>query len=134
MLAADVLGFELSSSVGQRMADLLPRVLAGVIVLAGGVVLAMLLGALTHRLFATAGFRGSRLRGQVVTAVGIGLATLMALEQLGLAAQFVFALAITAVAGVALAIGLAFGLGSRDLARDVLIEYLRSLEDESRRG
>ncbi len=34
-----------------------------------------------------------------------------------------------AAAAVALALGLAFGLGCRDLARDFVIEYLRSLDE-----
>ena len=59
---------------------------------------------------------------------------LLALEQLGFAAQFVMAVGIVAVAALGLALGLAFGLGCRDLARDFVVEYLRSLEpDEPKR-
>jgi len=54
-----------------------------------------------------------------------------ALEQLGLAAQFIMALSVTAMAVAGLAAALAFGLGCRDLARDFVVEYLRSLEDET---
>jgi len=39
-------------------------------------------------------------------------------------------LAIVAVAAVGLALGLAFGLGCRELARDFVVEYLRSLDEE----
>lgn len=133
VLAADVLGAEMSHSVGVRLAELLPRVVAALIVLAAGVGLAMLLGGITRGLFANAGFRGSRLRGQIVTIVAIALAAMLALEQLGVAAQFIFGITLALVSGLALAVGLAFGLGARDLARDVLIEYLRSLDDEARR-
>jgi hypothetical protein len=133
VLAADVLGAEMSHSVGVRLAELMPRVVAALIVFAVGVGLAMLLGGITRGLFANAGFFGSRLRGQVVTAVSIALAAMLALEQLGVAAQFIFGITLALVSGLALAMGLAFGLGARDLARDFLIEYLRSLEGESRR-
>jgi hypothetical protein len=130
MLAADVLGFELTRAVADRLRDILPRVIAATIVLAVGVAIAMLMGGVTRSLFAGGGFRGSRWRGQVVTAVLTGFAVLLALEQLGLAAQFIIALGLTVVGGLALGAALAFGLGCRDLARDFIVEYLRSLHEE----
>ena len=131
MLAADVLGFDLSRSVTERLAELLPRVTAGTIVLIVGIALAMALGAGTRRLFDSAGFRGAELRGRMVTVTLSAFAVLLALEQLGLAAQFIVALAVTALASAGLALALAFGLGCRDLVRDFVVEMLRSLDDDS---
>ncbi len=130
LLALDVLGLNVTSGVGDRLVDTLPRVVTATIMLTAGLVLAWILGGVTHRLFEGAGLRGSRVRGQVVTAILSGFAVLLALEQLGFAAQFVMALGITAVAAVGIAVGLAFGLGCRDLARDFVIEYLRSLDED----
>ena len=130
MLALDTLGWGLSLSVGERLRDVLPRVVASALLLLVGVLFAMLLGGVARRFFAGAGLRGARLRGQIVAAVFTFFAVVLALEQLGLAAQFVMALGITAFAAVALALGLAFGLGCRDLARDFVVEYLRSLDEE----
>ena len=131
LAAGDVLGFDLTASVGDRLREVLPRVAAATIVLVIGIVVAMGMGAVTERVFETAGLRGSRLRGQVVTVVLGAFAVLMALEQLGLAAQFIMALGITAVGAVGLAAALAFGLGCRELARDFIVEYLRSSGDET---
>ena len=131
MLAADVLGFDLSRSVTERLAELLPRVTAATIVLIVGIALAMALGAGTRRLFESAGFRGAELRGRIVTVTLSAFAVLLALEQLGLAAQFIVALAVTALASAGLALALAFGLGCRDLVRDFVVEMLRSLDDET---
>ena len=58
---------------------------------------------------------------------------LVALDQLGFAAQFVMALGVVAVATAGLGLALAFGLGCRELARDFLVEYLRALEDSEPR-
>jgi hypothetical protein len=132
LLALDVVGLNMTSGVADRLVDALPRVVTATILLAIGLLIAWLLGAVTRRLFEGAGLRMSRLRGQVVTAILTAFAVLLALEQLGFAAQFVMALGVTVVAALGLAVGLAFGLGCRDLARDFVVEYLRSLDEEGR--
>ena len=129
LLALDWLGFDLGALVGARLRDVLPRILASAILLVVGVLVAMLLGTIVRRFFQGAGFAGARLRGQVVTAVFTVFSVLMALEQLGFAATFVMWVGIIAFAAAGLAIGLAFGLGCRDLARDFVVEYLRSIDE-----
>lgn len=130
VLAFDALGFELSASVSGRLQEVLPRVLASAVLLVAGVLAAMALGAITRRFFEGAGLRGGRLRGQIVSGVFTLFAALLALEQLGFAAQFVVAIGIVLVGAAGLAAALAFGLGCRDLARDFVVEYLRSLDGE----
>jgi hypothetical protein len=132
LLALDVVGLNMTSGVADRLVDALPRVVTATLLLAIGLLIAWLLGGVTRRLFEGAGLRMSRLRGQVVTAILTAFAVLLSLEQLGFAAQFVMALGVTVVAALGLAVGLAFGLGCRDLARDFVVEYLRSLDDEGR--
>jgi hypothetical protein len=129
ILGADALGLGLGTSVADRLRDVLPRVVAAAIELIGGIALAMGLGEFTRRLFTGAGARHGALRGQVVSGVLGGFAVLVALEQLGLAAEFIVSLAITATATLGLGLALAFGLGCRDLARDFVVEYLRSLDE-----
>lgn len=129
LLALDWLGFDLGALVGARLREVLPRIVASAILLVVGVLLAMLLGAIVRRFFQGAGFAGARFRGQIVTAVFTVFSVLMALEQLGFAAQFVMAVGIIAFAAGGLALGLAFGLGCRDLARDFVVEYLRSIDE-----
>lgn len=130
LLALDTLGFDLLTPVGDRLREVLPRVVVSGVLLVVGVLAAMLLGALTRRLFESGGLAGGKLRGRVVAAVLTGFAVLIALEQLGLAAQFVMGIGLLAVGATGLGLALAFGLGCRELARDFLVEYLRSLDDD----
>jgi hypothetical protein len=130
LLAIDTLGFELVASVSMRLRDVVPRVVAATVLLGVGMVAAMVLGALTRRSFEGAGVGGGSLRGQIVAAIVTGFAVLAAIEQLGFATQFVMGIGLIAVAALGLALGLAFGLGCRELARDFIVEYLRSLESE----
>ncbi len=134
LVAGDVAGLELSTSVAQRFAEVLPRVIAATVELVVGLALALFVGALTRRLFETTGVgAGARWRGQVVTFVLSGFAVLLSLEQLGLAAQLILAIGVAATGAIGLAIALAFGLGCRDLARDFVVEYLSSLEEPTER-
>jgi hypothetical protein len=64
-----------------------------------------------------------------VVALLIGFTVLIALEQLGLAAALIVSIAVTAVAATGLALALAFGMGCRDLARDLIVEYLRASDE-----
>ena len=130
ILACDVLGFELSTSLTQRLSEVLPRVLAATLLLVMGVTAAMLLGTVTERFFASAGLTGARLRGQIVTGLLTLFAVLLSLEQLGFAAQFAMAVGLILMGAAGVAVALAFGLGCRDLARDFVVEYLKSLDEE----
>ncbi len=126
----DRLGVPLGRSVAERLAAVLPRILAAGMLFAVGTVAAMLSGALARRFFESAGVRHARWIGRLVTGVLIGFSVLMAIEQLGFAAQFVMGLGWIAAACAGLGFALAFGLGARDVARDVLVEYLRTLDED----
>lgn len=130
LLAFDLLGYALAASVAERLGEVVPRIVTSALLFASGVLVALLVGGITRRFLESAEIRAAKFQGQVVTAVLTGFAALLALEQLGFAAQFVMALGIIAVAAAGLGLALAFGLGCRDLARDFLVEYLRSLDDE----
>jgi len=131
LLALEALGFRLASSVAQRLGEVLPRIVTSAVLFAVGAFIALLAGAITRRFLESGDIRAARFQGQLVTTVLTGFAALLALEQLGLAAQFVMALGVVAVAAAGLGLALAFGLGCRDLARDFLVEYLRSLDDDT---
>lgn len=130
LLAFDMLGFSLATSVAQRLGEVVPRIVTSAVLFAIGGLIALVAGKLTQRFLESADIRAAKLQGRVVTAILTGFAALLALEQLGFAAQFVMAIGIVVVASAGLGLALAFGLGCRELARDFLVEYLRSLDEE----
>jgi hypothetical protein len=132
VIAADLLGFHVTESLADRLGDLMPRVLAAGIVLILGSVTSIALGAMTRRFFETAGLAGGRFYGQAATVLISLFTALLALDQLGFAAQFVMAIGVVLAASIGIALAIAFGLGCRELARDVVVEYLRSLERDER--
>ncbi len=130
LLGLEVVGFDLAGSVGGRLGEVVPRIVTSALLFTFGMAVAVLLGSVTRRFLDSAGIRAARLQGQVVSAILTGFAALLALEQLGFAAQFVMAVGIVAAAAAGLGLALAFGLGCRDLARDFVVEYLRSLDEQ----
>jgi hypothetical protein len=129
ILALRVMGLDLVPSITARLQDVVPRVLTSALVLLGGIPIALAVARLLNALFPVS--RSSRLRYQAFVSVLAGIVILLALEQLGLAAQLVIAVGVTAVGAAGLALALAFGLGCRDLARDLIVEYLRASESDS---
>jgi hypothetical protein len=131
ILALRVTGLDLVPSITERLQDVVPRILTSILVLIAGIPIAMAGARLLNSLFPASVSRSGRLRYQAFVSVLIGIVALLALEQLGLAAQFVVAVGVTAVGATGLALALAFGLGCRDLARDLIVEYLRASESDT---
>jgi hypothetical protein len=133
LLAFRVVGIDLVPSIASRFEDVIPRVLTSALVLVLGIPLSLAASRVLNAILLPTGVRPGRFRSQAVVAVLVGFTILLALDQLGLAAQLVLAVGVTAVASAGLALALAVGLGCRDLARDMLIEYLRGEGSERER-
>jgi hypothetical protein len=129
----DLLGIAIAASVGQRLGEVVPRIITSAVLLAVGSLLALVIGTTMRRVLETAGVRAARILGQFLTITLISFSALLALDQLGFAAQFVMALGVVAAATAGLGLALAFGLGCRELARDFLVEYLRALDEQGPR-
>ena len=133
LFALDMLGIAIASSVGERLGEVVPRIITSAVLLAVGSILALVLGTAMRRMLETAGVRAARILGQFLTITLTSFSGLLALGELGFAAQFVMALGVVAAATAGLGLALAFGLGCRELARDFLVEYLRALDEQEPR-
>ena len=131
VFALRVMGLDLAPSITARLQDVVPRVLTSILVMIAGTPIALATARLLNTLFPVSTSRSSRLRYQLFLWILVGIVLLLALEQLGLAAQLVIAVGVTAVGAAGLALALAFGLGCRDLARDLIVEYLRATESDA---
>jgi hypothetical protein len=131
LVSLRVVGMDLAPSITARLQDVVPRVLTSALVLLLGIPIAVGAGRIIGTLLMSTGVRLGKLRSQIIVAVLVVFMVLLALEQLGMAAQLVMSVGIAAVAAVGLALALAFGLGCRDLARDLVVEYLRAADNET---
>lgn len=107
-----------------RLFQFLPQVLVSILILFAGLVAANFFSRATLLAAVNAGSRSPSVLSRFVRFVIWILAISMALEQIGLAKQTVVA-AFTAIFGAAmLAVAIAFGLGGRHLARQLLERYI----------
>jgi hypothetical protein len=101
----------------------LPSVLAAALILFLGVVLGRFLGNAVGTFAEQAGVSGGRVLGQAVRFFVIGLTIILAMEQLNLETRLLSTIAVIVVGALALSMGLAFGLGSRDMARSIMAGF-----------
>ena len=110
----------------------LPNVIAAVLILVIGVALAGAVGGLVDRLM------GDTPGGRMARAVGptliLAIVVFMVLNQLKIAPAIVTSTYIALIGMLAVAGALAFGLGGRDLASDVLRDAYDSSRDSRLRG
>jgi hypothetical protein len=132
IIALRVIGLDLAPSLVARLQDVLPRIVTSGLVLLLGIPLALAAARLLNALLIQSGVRSNRIREQSTGALLVAFTVLIALDQLGLAAHLVLAVVIAIVASAGLAVALAFGLGCRDLARDLIVEYLRASDEWTR--
>ena len=130
VLSFDLLGLnQINQFLVTSVLAYLPNVVVATFIVIAGVLIAnfaekMLVG--TTRL---ARLRGGFHGGKVAKYAVLVFTALIALGQLGVATSIVESIVVGIIAAMSLALGLAFGLGGQQAATD----YLRRLEEESRR-
>lgn len=119
---ADVLGLTAMRDVIREILDYLPSVLAAVIVLTVTVAGARLVRDIVIASLARMQITYARSIGAVAFYVLLLFGSIMALDQLGFDTTILTANITVIIAGIVLALSLAFGLGGRDAAKKVVDE------------
>ncbi|MFP5501118.1 MAG: mechanosensitive ion channel family protein [Candidatus Sericytochromatia bacterium] len=132
MMAAEQLGFTHVSVGIAAILGYIPNVIAALVILALGVMLANFVSQLVRGAAGHAGLRTSELLSNLAYWAIVVFATLGAIGQLNIAPALVQTLYTAVIAAIALAGALAFGLGLRDQAKDVIAG--RAVADHLRPG
>jgi hypothetical protein len=131
LLAANALGLAVVSSLFAELLAYIPNVIAAVIVLVLGIVLGEFVKELV--LASAGGVWGGPTLGRAAKMAVIVLATFMALEQIGIAQDIVLVAFIAVFGAAALAAGIAFGLGGREVAAEIAREWFERSKRQDRR-
>jgi|CXWL01.1.fsa_nt_gi small-conductance mechanosensitive channel len=126
----NLLGLNTVTQVLNGLLGYLPNILAAVLILGAGVVLAGFLEKVVKGSLGGIDLRLSRLMAKTVSYLIVIFAALAAISQLGIAKNFIDTLFVGFVGMLALALGLALGLGSKDLVKDVLDNWYKDLKKD----
>jgi hypothetical protein len=116
--ALDTLGFAQLSALADQVVRYLPSLFMGLLILVATLSLGQVVGSLVSR--ATQGSSHSRLVSGVARYAILFLGVSMTLDQLGVGTQIVATAVGAVLGGTALALGLAFGLGGKEKAKEVI--------------
>lgn len=119
-IATESVGLGQVSSFLNNILNYIPNIIIAVIILGIGILIAEFSYRIVSGSFKTAAFGSPKIFGEMAKWAIISFALLIALDQLGLQLEFVKILFTGMVAMIAIAGGVAFGLGGRDMAKGIL--------------
>jgi small-conductance mechanosensitive channel len=123
LAAAESLGLPgVTETLGVLVAYL-PNILAAVLILLLGSILAHIVGDAVGALAVGSGVGGGPVLGRATRYTILIVTVILALEQLNIQTTLLVALAVILVATIALTLGLAFGMGNRELARNIMAGF-----------
>jgi small-conductance mechanosensitive channel len=120
LVAFDVLGLPAVSDVMRQLLLWLPNLVVAIFVLFIGGIAARTLGNIVRGATAEAGFANPETLANITRTTVWAFAIVVAINQLGIATNLINTLFTGFVGALAIALGLAFGLGGRDLASRTL--------------
>ncbi|MFC1653539.1 hypothetical protein ACFL1M_01700 [Patescibacteria group bacterium] len=126
----NILGLVTVSEFLSNILWYIPKVISASLVLAVGVLIAGWVESVVKGTVGTAALATGRLLGKVAGYVVVVFASLAAVSELGIAERFINTLFIGLVAMLSIGLGLAFGLGSKDLVSKILNEWYKNLKKE----
>lgn len=129
LVAFDVLGLPAVSDVMRQLLLWLPNLVVAIFVLFIGGIAARALGNIVRGATAEGGFANPETLANVTRTTVWAFAIVVAINQLGIATNLINTLFTGLVAALAIAFGLAFGMGGRDLASRTLENWYDQAQD-----
>jgi len=123
LAATESLGLNQVVNTLEGLVAFLPNVLATILILLFGSLLARLIGDGLGTLASQAGVAAGAILGQAVRYTLLVFVIILALEQLGVQTTMLMMATIALIAATALALALAFGIGSRELAHSIMAGF-----------
>lgn len=120
--AANALDMTVVSDLLERFAQFLPQLVASVLILFGGLLFGRFLASVLSNAAQANSIRGGGAVAAAAYVVVVGYSAVAALEQLGAKPALVLSAAQILLGSLGLALAVAFGLGAKDLAAELLRE------------
>jgi len=121
--AINILGLTTVSGVLNNLLNYIPRIVSAVLILTIGVLLAGLVESLIKGAVNQIHAKTSRLLSKIASYLVVVVSALAAINELGIAQSLINTLFIGVVATLSLGLGLAIGLGAKDLVSKLLDDW-----------
>lgn len=129
---ARILDIKMVTTFSDRLASVVPGLLAAVFIGIVGLVVISFIGNFVMTVARTAGFPHAALLARVVKIAGSILVLGLALEQIDLSRTMISSMVQILFAALVFGLALAFGLGCKDMARDAATRFLQNLREKRR--
>jgi len=131
LLASSALGLENIRDMFGRMLDFIPSLISGIVI----VILGIIVGEFVRGVISASagGVAGVPTLAKLAKGIMVLIALFMALQQVGVAEDIVTAAFTLILGSAALAAGLAFGLGNRELAGEITRRWYEEGRKRNRR-
>ena len=115
--AVSVLGLDSLTLIFSRVLAYIPKVISAIVILFVGLLLAGVVESLVKASIRSIEGKQSLLLGKVSSYLVMGMVTLAAISELGIASDFILVLFIGLIFTISLGVGLAIGLGAKDIVK-----------------
>lgn len=132
--AANVVELTVVSELLQKFVLFVPKLIGAVLVLAGGLLLGHFSGEIVLNAATANKIHGAMALSKVIQFVVIVFAAIMALEQIGIDTTILTASIQIILAAVGLGFAIAFGLGGRDVAAEMIRSFAQKRGGEGHRN
>jgi len=130
--SVNILGLTTVSSVLSGLLGYIPRIVSAVLILTIGVLLAGLIEGFIKGAVNQVHQKTSRLLSKVASYLVVIVSTLAAINELGIAQSLINTLFMGVIATLTLGVGLAIGLGAKDLVSKVLTDWYTDFKTENK--
>jgi hypothetical protein len=113
-----------------RILSYLPSLFSSVIIVFFGILIAGLVESLVKGAIKSIDGKSSRLLGRISSYAVMVITVLAAISELGIASEFIFIIFVGFVVTVSLALGLAFGLGGKEVVSMALTQWYQKTKSE----
>jgi hypothetical protein len=124
--AADAVQLTVVSQLLERFVLFIPKIIGAVLVLAGGLLVGHFLSEIVQNAAAANEIQGGAALSKIARFVVMVFAAIMALEQIGLDTTIVASSVQIIMGTIGLGLAIAFGLGGRDAAAEIVKNFTRS--------
>lgn len=130
--ATNLLGLTAVSQAITQLLGYLPHIISALVVLFIGILLSGLVESLVKGALSGYSVATARLVSKIASYIILVFSILAAISELQIAANFIYIFFIGFITTLSLALGLAFGLGSKDLVNQILSDWYKGLKKKSK--